>query len=126
MAGVMESPTCVAVLIVEDDRDIREAIVEFLRMDGFHVYEAAHGQEALAVLQSMPQPALIMADMMMPVMDGPTMIAALRRDDQFASLPVVIVSASDAAAPEGYRRVKKPVELDDLLKIVTEFCVRRT
>jgi CheY-like chemotaxis protein len=124
--GLMGAPNCVAVLVVEDEQDVRESIVEYLELEGFHVHAATNGEEAIAVLQTMPQPALIIADMMMPIMDGPGLIAALRDNDQFASLPVVIFSASDATAPTGYRRIKKPFDLDDLLKVVSEFCVRRT
>lgn len=122
----MPPATCTAVLVVEDERDIREVVVEILKSDGFQVYSAENGQEAMEVLRTMPQPALILADLMMPVMDGPALIAALREDDLFASLPVVIVTASDDAAPEGYRRVKKPIDLEDLLRIVAEFCLRPT
>jgi CheY-like chemotaxis protein len=126
-AGVLMAPaTCAAVLVVEDEQDIREVVVEILEAEGFQVYSAENGQEAMAVLRTMPQPALILADMMMPVMDGPALIAALRDHDLFASLPVVIVSAMDDAGPEGYRRVKKPIDLQDLLRIVGEFCVRPT
>jgi CheY-like chemotaxis protein len=119
-------PSCVAVLVVEDDTDIRESFVEYLEADGFHVYQATNGQEALDVLRQMPQPTLILADLMMPVLDGPGLIAALRENDEFATLPVVIVSAVDSDKPRGYRRVKKPIDLDDLGRIVSEFCVRRT
>jgi CheY-like chemotaxis protein len=122
----MAPATCVAVLVVEDEPDIRELVVEILESEGFQVYSAENGQEAMAVLRTMPQPALILADLMMPVMDGPALIAALRDDDLFASLPVVIVSASEDAAPEGYRRVKKPIDLEDLVRIVSEFCLRPT
>jgi CheY-like chemotaxis protein len=122
----MVPATCVAVLIVEDEPDIREVVVEFLKFEGFLVYSANNGREALTVLATMPQPSLILADMMMPVMDGPALIAALRDDDQFASLPVVIVSAVDSDAPKGFRRVKKPIDLEDLLRIVSEFCLRAT
>jgi CheY-like chemotaxis protein len=114
----------VAVLVVEDERDIRDAVKEFLEAEGFHVYAAENGREAIEVLKTMPQPALILADTMMPVMDGPSLIAALRADDQYASLPVVIVSALDSGVPEGYRRVKKPIDFDDLVGIVDEFCMR--
>lgn len=120
----MTLATCVAVLVVEDERDIREGVVEFLRSEGFQVHAAENGQEALEVLQHIPQPALVLADMMMPVMDGPALVAALRNQDQFASLPVVIVSALDSSVPTGYRRVKKPIDLEDLLRIVSEFCLR--
>jgi CheY-like chemotaxis protein len=120
----MASQTCTAVLVVEDEPDIREIVVEFLLGEGFQVYAAANGQEAITVLHAIAQPALVLADMMMPVMDGPALIAALREDDQFASLPVVVVSASPLA-PEGYRRIKKPFDLNDLLHIVEEFCLRQ-
>jgi CheY-like chemotaxis protein len=122
----MGPPSCAAVLVVEDEPDIRDAVVEFLEVEGFRVYAAENGEVAIAVLKTMPQPALILADLMMPVMDGPSLIAALRLDDQFASLPVVIVSALDANSPQGYRRIKKPIDLDDLLQIVSEFCLRLT
>src|SRR5689334_4433943 len=121
----MDALPCAAVLVVEDETDLRELVVEFLELEGFQVYQAANGREAIEALKKMPQPALILADMMMPVMDGPALIAALREDDQFASLPVVIVSAHHEGLT-GHRRVKKPVDLDDLAKIVEEFCVRRT
>src|ERR1041385_4461083 len=118
----MTAPKCTAVLVVEDQSDLRELVVEILQEEGFRVYEATNGLEALNVLRGMPQPALILADLMMPVMDGPSLIAALRHDDQFATLPVVIVSALDAQLPEGYRLVKKPIDLDDLMQIVSELC----
>jgi CheY-like chemotaxis protein len=117
---------CAAVLVVEDEPDIREAIAEFLRAEGFVVAQAENGREALELLPRMPQPTLILADLMMPLMDGMTLISALRDDDRFVTLPVVIVSAADIAAPLGYRLVKKPMDLDDLARIVAELCDRTT
>ncbi len=121
----MVPPSCAAILVVEDEIDIRELVVEFLRFAGFNVYGAENGREALDILKSLPQPTLILADLMMPVMDGPALIAALRNDDRFATLPVVIVTAADIAAPQGYRRLKKPIILEDLLRMVNELCVRQ-
>jgi CheY-like chemotaxis protein len=122
----MSAARCLAVLVVEDDEDIRDAVTTALEAEGFHVFRAENGAAALEMLKTMPHPSLILADLMMPVMDGPSLIAALRLDDQFASLPVVIVSALDANSPQGYRRIKKPIDLDDLLQIVSEFCLRLT
>jgi CheY-like chemotaxis protein len=62
---------------------------------------------------------------MMPVMDGWDLIKALSQDDRLATLPVVVVSAVDQYAPHGFRRVKKPFDLDELVRIVAELCVRR-
>jgi two-component system chemotaxis response regulator CheY len=122
----MAPATCLAVLVVEDDADIREVVVRVLEDDGFQVYQAENGKRALEVLMDMPHPSLILADLMMPVMDGWSLIAALRQDDRLATLPVVIVSALDQSLPEGYRRVKKPIDLDDLVRIVGELCLRRS
>jgi two-component system chemotaxis response regulator CheY len=122
----MSAPTCLAVLVVEDDADIREAVVAALEIEGFHVFQATNGVEALQALQAMPHPSLVLADLMMPVMDGWQLIRALSDDDRFATLPVIVVSANDQKAPAGYRHIKKPIDLDDLATIVCELCVRST
>jgi CheY-like chemotaxis protein len=122
----MSASRCVAVLVVEDDADIREAVATALELEGFHVFVAENGLSALERLKAMPHPSLILADLMMPVMDGWQLIAALLQDDRLATLPVVLVSANPEAGPDGFPRVKKPIDLDDLIKIVSELCVRRT
>jgi CheY-like chemotaxis protein len=117
---------CLCVLIVEDDADIREIVAAALAADGFQVYRADSGARALELLREIPHPALILADLMMPVMSGWELIKALSQDDRLATLPVVVVSAVDEAAPQGFRRIKKPFDLDELVKIVSELCARRT
>jgi CheY-like chemotaxis protein len=122
----MTTTQCLAVLVVEDDPDIRDAVATELELDGFQVFRAENGARALEVLRTMPHPSLILADLMMPVMDGWQLIRALSQDDRLATLPVVVVSATHQDGPQGFRRVKKPIELDDLMKIVSELCARRT
>jgi two-component system chemotaxis response regulator CheY len=117
---------CLAVIVVEDDADIREAVVTALELEGFHVFQAENGARALEVLRTMPHPSLVLADLMMPVMDGWQLIGALSQDDRLATLPVVIVSANNEKSPGGFRQVRKPIDLDDLVKIVGELCMRRT
>jgi two-component system chemotaxis response regulator CheY len=121
---MLNPPSCAAVLVVEDEADIREAIVEVLKVEGFHTEQATDGRHALEMLRRIPQPTLILADLMMPVMDGAALVAALREDDRLATLPVVIVTAADASAPHGCRLLKKPIDFDDLVRIVDELCVR--
>jgi CheY-like chemotaxis protein len=122
----MNSPRCLAVLVVEDDEDTRDAVATALETEGFHVFRAENGASALEMLKTMPHPSLILADLMMPVMDGWQLIGALSQDDRLATLPVVVVSASTQESPAGYMRMKKPIDLDDLTKIVSELCLRRT
>ena len=122
----MRGTQCLAVLIVEDDEDIREAVTNALEQEGFQVYQAETGARALEMLKQMPHPSLILADLMMPVMSGWDLIKALSEDDRLATLPVVIISAVDQEAPHGFRRIKKPFDIDELIRIVAELCVRRT
>jgi CheY-like chemotaxis protein len=116
--------TCTAVLVVEDDQEIRELVAKFLESEGFRVFTAENGRDALEQLEKIPPPALVLVDMMMPVMDGASLIKALRSHDRLATLPVVLVTAQSTDLPKGYRHVKKPIDLDDLAKIVGEFCIR--
>src|SRR5437762_11749160 len=81
------------VLAVEDDFDLRDALVPILEYEGHRVVSAANGQEALERLQTMPPPSLILLDLMMPVMDGEEFRARQLRDPTLASIPVVVVSA---------------------------------
>ena len=122
----MSSAPCLAVLVVEDDDPIREAVAGALSHEGFHVYEAESVPRALELLAQMPRPALILADLMMPAMSGLDLIRALSENDRLATLPVVVVSAVDSEAPQGFRRVKKPTDLGELVRIVSPLCVRRT
>ena len=122
----MSSTTCLAVLIVEDDDDIREIVASALEQEGFHVYQANSGARALELLRQMPHPSLVLADLMMPVMNGWELIKSLSEDDRLATLPVVVISAVDQGEPLGYRRIKKPFDIDELIRIVGELCVRRT
>ncbi len=94
---VVSEPRC-AVLVVEDDDDVRESFAEVLELHGYRVVTAENGQRALEVLDDLPRPAVIMLDLMMPVMNGPEFLAELRRG-KHRELPVVIVSAfADRAA----------------------------
>jgi signal transduction histidine kinase/CheY-like chemotaxis protein len=82
------------VLIVDDDRDIREAVAETLEDKGFAVLSANNGLEALKLLRSgEPRPSVILLDLMMPVMDGYRFLAEQRADPAIAGIPTVIFTA---------------------------------
>jgi CheY-like chemotaxis protein len=114
------------VLVVEDDDDVREALVEVLSAEGYEVTFARNGNEAFRQLEGR-QPAVILLDLMMPGMNGWQFRAAQRQHAQLASIPVVIVTA-DGNAREKARQLDaagylaKPVELEALFSIVEKFC----
>lgn len=81
------------ILVVDDEQDIRRlATLSLTRVGGFTVSEAGSGSECLAALTG-PLPDLVILDVMMPVMDGPTTLAAIRDDPHTRSVPVVFLTA---------------------------------
>ncbi|HEU4534237.1 MAG TPA: response regulator [Polyangiaceae bacterium] len=114
-----------AILIVEDDGDIRELIAEVLRGEGYDVLEAHHGAHALEILaEQTVQPCLILLDLMMPVMSGQELLKVLGDTDRLSTLPVVVVSAGGRPeeAPEARQFVRKPPNLSLLLNLAEEYC----
>jgi CheY-like chemotaxis protein len=85
--------TALRVLHVDDDADIREVVEGSLALDpDFATRSCASGDEALAVAAEW-FPDIILLDVMMPVMDGPTTLAGLRRNPRTAGIPVVFMTA---------------------------------
>lgn len=85
--------TALHVLHVDDDADIREVVAGSLALDpDFTIRSCASGEEAL-VVAAVWLPDIILLDVMMPVMDGPTTLAGLRRNPRTAAIPVVLMTA---------------------------------
>lgn len=106
------------ILVVDDERDIRDTIAELLAEEGYAVEEAGDGAEALAKARDC-HPVVVLLDLMMPGMNGWEFRARQRGDPELASIPVIVLSALgrvpgvDAA---GY--LQKPFGLEDLLSEV--------
>jgi CheY-like chemotaxis protein len=81
------------VLIVDDDAGMRRMVSLVLAGEGYEVRTAENGLVALDLLASW-QPAIILLDLMMPVMDGWTFLAAQQADPVLARIPVIVLSAS--------------------------------
>jgi two-component system chemotaxis response regulator CheY len=81
------------VLLVDDDRDIREAMAELLQAEGYECILARHGAEALE-LMTQQTPSLLIIDLLMPVMNGVELIARLREDPRWRDLPVIVTTAA--------------------------------
>ncbi|WP_437898293.1 response regulator [Sorangium sp. So ce124] len=115
------------ILVIEDDLDIRSILTQLLMFEGYDVEEAADGAEALELLRRNGPPALILLDLMMPIMDGWQLRAELQRDPALASIPVVIVSADVRVEQEASRLrvaglLKKPLQIEPLLELVHRIC----
>jgi CheY-like chemotaxis protein len=120
--GAMQRPG--SVLVVDDQIDIVDLIVDFLRDEGYSVYGVTDGAAALATIAAQP-PALILLDMFMPLMTGVELWQHLQRQD-LADIPVVLMTASPSAA-EGLLAqgaadyLAKPFDLDELLACVARY-----
>jgi CheY-like chemotaxis protein len=117
---------CKTVLIVEDDEVIREVLQQLLQYQGYQAQTAVHGKDALDKLPAVETPALLLMDLMMPIMNGWELLAELRKSDQWRTLPVIILSAGGEAQTlldDPYVRfLKKPLRMNALLSLVSEFC----
>jgi CheY-like chemotaxis protein len=123
--GVMVDDERPAVLVVDDDADIREILSMILELHRLRVIQAPNGEEALARVRSMPI-ALVLLDLMMPGMNGDEVIREMRQDPALARLPVIVVSGDRAALQTAGELgangcLLKPVELKELLREVGRF-----
>lgn len=106
------------VLLVDDDTELRMSLADLLHNDGFRVWSAANGQEALAHLHGSSLPDVILLDLMMPVKDGWQFRIEQKQDPAISSIPVLAMSADDtakAAAIDADYYLKKPFEYSVLL-----------
>ena len=111
------------VLIVEDDPDSRNMLAALLGLHGYRTVTAANGLEALEMARR-ERPAVILLDLMMPVMDGQTFRREQLGDATLAAIPVVVLSAHARTAELARElgastHLLKPFDLDQLLRAIT-------
>jgi CheY-like chemotaxis protein len=112
-----------SILIVDDDADIREALLDVLADHGFYAVAVKNGREALDHLRLGARPRLILLDAMMPVMDGVSFRREQLVDPELSALPVLMISAGSRAALDARDLglvgvMSKPIDLDALLEVV--------
>ena len=106
------------VLVVDDELDIVEAVKAILEEERYRVITCPNGREALKCLNE-SKPDLAIVDIMMPVMNGYETIKAIRQQNAFEQLPILIMSAIVPSVKtkehtwEGF--LKKPFSLKELL-----------
>ncbi len=119
------------ILTIEDDEIFRRAITKYLVKSGFEVVVASTGREGIVKAME-NSPDLIVCDLAMPGMDGFEVLAALRKEDRLASIPVIFLSgrAEPRQVREGMNYgaddyLTKPLDLADLVKAVKARLTRR-
>jgi adenylate cyclase len=112
------------VLVIDDEQTVRDLMRRFLAREGFDVVTTGDGEEGLALARQL-HPALITLDVMMPGMDGWSVLQALKADPALASIPVVMLTILDEQN-RGYALgaadyLTKPVERDRLRALLARF-----
>jgi CheY-like chemotaxis protein len=116
------------ILVVDDDPLIRSTVAELLADEGYRVYQAGDGAEALRAVQQVVPNAIVL-DLMMPVLDGWQFVDRLRSMPDWRDVPVVVMSATHALHESaerlhamGVRAVlAKPFDVDALIAIVQRY-----
>src|SRR3954469_24530809 len=113
------------VLIVEDDDDVREFMAILLGHHGYETCAASNGRDALA-LAAVTQPAMILLDVMMPIMDGWEFRRRQLEDERIADIPVVCITAmfdpAEVVSRLQVRCLSKPIDFPILLDAVSSAC----
>ena len=105
------------ILLVEDEDMVRAIAERALTRQGYTVLTAEHGEAALDILARSDRPDLLISDVMMPVMDGPTMLRRVRK--RYPDLPILFMS--------GYAEetVRKSIDLDHVHFLAKPFSVQQ-
>jgi DNA-binding response OmpR family regulator len=119
------------VLVVEDDPDLGDTIVTFLKEEGLDAKLARDGDQAMRLVDQLNPSAMIL-DLMMPRRDGFSVLRELRADGRIGNLPVIVVTAIFGLSERLYATelgaadyVTKPFELDELLERVRNVLASR-
>ncbi len=124
-------PDAPVVLVVDDDATIRKMVARALGAE-YTVYEAVDGLAALEILPRIPEPAVLVCDVMMPQIDGVTLVRELRKQPHLKGIPVIFLTAKSSPKDfvtginAGARHyLTKPFSVKDLLDKVASIVKSR-
>lgn len=121
----LPSPGRNTVLVVDDDEGVREMIDRYLTKEGYHVVTVAAGKDAVRVAREV-KPSAITLDVMMPEVDGWSVITELKADKELAEIPVIMLTIVDdknmgyAMGAADY--LQKPIDRNRLLGTLSKYC----
>lgn len=113
------------ILVVDDEPSLVEAICSVLEDEGYSVTSARDGLAALRAMNDGLRPCLAILDLMMPIMSGWELRAAMLADPTLADIPVAIVSAYARGEMETLRPqavLQKPFQLSELIQLADRYC----
>ena len=114
------------ILIADDELVLRESLQDALEQVGYRVANARHGLEALAMLDRLARPALVVLDLQMPVMDGLQFLEELKNRADHGDFGVLAMSATVNGqwvehVPGVFRTLRKPFEVQELITAADDF-----
>ena len=119
------------VLVIEDNLEIRENMSEILELEGFKVIVATDGTTGLQMATE-DLPNIILCDILMPSLDGYSVLTAIKKNPETKNIPFIYVTASveksevklamDMGA-DGY--VRKPFDVDDLMAAINKLGIKK-
>ena len=118
------------ILIVDDEKPVRQFLVTAFQQEGHQVLEAAHGRQALNILASTSaHPDVVISDVMMPLIGGVELCGILKSDPATADIPIVLMSAAHprtSTSSQADAIIGKPFDLDTLDALIQRLLARRT
>ena len=119
------------IIIVDDDRDTREMLTLALELEGFEVGQAANGLRLISAMH-VDRPDVILLDVMMSWIDGFELCRAIKKNESFADIPVIFISARKSAEDErtglnagAVAYFSKPIDMDGLVGRIRDILAGR-
>src|ERR1700722_2316506 len=93
------------ILVVEDEKELREMMREVLELNGYDVVTAVEGQAALEAIARIEHLCLVLLDLLMPGMNGWDFLKEIRARSEYANVPVIVHTSAPGGAPREATRV---------------------